>query len=288
MKISRKKVLCERKTIDRRDRESAMNTFQTLVSLVLIIFVLSVIVQAIQESAKALLSTKANVMEQTLIKFMGNHLTLPQVKDALNARGLDITALENFNKEDFRHLLDAIPFENAQLQGVVNSAQATADQVKDNIAASYEAARALFQQAYTRRNKLFVVAFSLFVAGILNANPIILYEQISADQVAQQAIIGKAVAVESDKSANETSAQRDIGAAYSSSRSQIVAALRSYPILMRTNFYKQDLQDHPYTEVPGLLIMGLLVSLGAPFWNDVLKSMMGLNTALNANGNKTS
>ena len=123
-----------------------MNTFQTLVALVLIIFVLSVIVQAIQEFAKALLATKANVMEQTLIKFMGNHLTLPQVKDALTTRGLDITALENFNKEDFRHLLDGIPFDNAQLQGIVNSAQATADQVKDNIAASYEAARASFQQ----------------------------------------------------------------------------------------------------------------------------------------------
>ena len=265
-----------------------MNTFQTLVAMVLIIFVLSVIVQAIQEFAKALLATKANVMEQILIKFMGDHLTLPQVKGALTARGLDITALENFNKEDFRHLLDAIPFENAQLQGIVNSAQATTGEIKDNIAASYEAARAAFQQAYTKKNKLFVLCFSFLVAIILNANPIILYEQISADQVAQQAIIGKAVAVESNNSTTEASGHGDIGAAYSSSRGQIVTALRSYPILMRTNCFKQDFQDHPYIEIPGLLIMGLLVSLGAPFWNDILKSMMGLNTTLNANGSKLS
>ena len=265
-----------------------MNTFQTLVALVLIIFVLSVIVQAIQEFAKAVLATKANVMKQTLIAFMGNHLTLLQITNALTARGLDITALENFNKEDFRHLLDGIPFENAQLQGIVNSAQATTDEIKNNIAASYEGARASFQQAYTKKNKLFVVGFSLLVAIILNANPIILYEQISADQVAQQAIIGKAVAVESNNSTNETSGHGDIGAAYSSSRGQIVTALRNYPILMRTNYFKQDFEDHPYTEIPGLLIMGLLVSLGAPFWNDILKSMMGLNTTLNANGNKPS
>ena len=33
--------------------------------------------------------------------------------------------------------------------------------------------------------------------------------------------------------------------------------------------------------------MGTLVSLGAPFWNDVLKGMMGVNNALNAGGKKT-
>jgi hypothetical protein len=35
-----------------------------------------------------------------------------------------------------------------------------------------------------------------------------------------------------------------------------------------------------------LFLMGLLVSLGAPFWNDVLKGMMGVNNALNTNGKK--
>jgi hypothetical protein len=28
--------------------------------------------------------------------------------------------------------------------------------------------------------------------------------------------------------------------------------------------------------------MGILVSLGAPFWNDILKGMMGVNNALNS------
>jgi len=34
--------------------------------------------------------------------------------------------------------------------------------------------------------------------------------------------------------------------------------------------------------------MGVLVSLGAPFWNDVLKGMMGINGALNANARESS
>jgi hypothetical protein len=34
--------------------------------------------------------------------------------------------------------------------------------------------------------------------------------------------------------------------------------------------------------------MGVLVSLGAPFWNDVLKGATGVNNALNSGGKKTS
>jgi hypothetical protein len=34
--------------------------------------------------------------------------------------------------------------------------------------------------------------------------------------------------------------------------------------------------------------MGVLVSLGAPSWNDILKGMMGINNTLNANTKKIS
>src|SRR5208283_4046468 len=213
-----------------------MGTFQTIVSLVLLIFVLSVIVQAIQEYIKGVLNTKAGVMEDTVEQFMGNHLTLPQVRNALTLRGLDLTALENINKEDFRHLLNGIQLEDAQLKGVVALAQATVEQIKDNIAASYEAARASFQQAYTKKNKLFVIILSLLVVALLNANLIMLYEQVSSDQAAQQAIVGKAAAVSAEPVANNGSDQRqqtDLGVAYSHNPDQLEKAIESYPILIR-------------------------------------------------------
>jgi hypothetical protein len=263
-----------------------MGTFQTLLCLVLLIFVLSVGVQAIQEVIKAALNTKASVMAQTIEKFMGDRLTLPQVQDALHLRGLDITALENFNKQDFRRLLDGIQFKNGQLKGIVVFAEATVEQAKDNIAASYEAARAAFQRAYTRRNKVFVVVLSLLAVIALNANVVILYELLSSDQAAQQAIVGKAVAVTLDQAGKRGDSQdqpTDLGAAYAHSRDQINKALQGYPILIRTSKFREDFENHPYSEIPGLLVMGILVALGAPFWNDVLKGMMGVNNALNTN-----
>lgn len=262
-----------------------MNTLQTLLSLVLLIYVLSVIVQAVQEVMKAVLATKATVMEQTVIRFMGDRLSLPQVRDALAVRGLNIADLENFNKEDFRHLLDAIPFGEAQLRGLVAIAGASVDQLKDNIAGSYEAARGAFQRAYTKKNKLFVLGISFLVVILLNANLIVLYQKISADQAAQQAIVGQAASFIAQQGKNGSPA--DVGVAYSNSRNEIYKALQSNPVLLRTLDYPQDFSDHPYAEILGLLFMGILVSLGAPFWNDILKGLMGANNALNASGGKS-
>jgi hypothetical protein len=139
-----------------------MSTLQTLMALVVLIFVLSVIVQAVQEFLKSLLKTKADTMKKTIQQFMGAHLTLPQVEGALKERGLDITALEHFNKDDFRHLLDGIDFLEPQLGGIVCSAAATFEQKKDNIAAAYEAARASVQKTYTTRNKIFALVISVW------------------------------------------------------------------------------------------------------------------------------
>jgi hypothetical protein len=253
-----------------------MSTFQTTISIVLLVYILSVIVQAIQEILKAVLRTKAGVMEQIIQRFMGDHLDLDQVKGALKVRGLQITDLESFDKDSFRHLLDGISFRDQQLQNLLASAQATQDEVKDHIAASYEAARGAFQAAYTRKNKLFVLAGSFVVVILLNANIIFLYDQISVDSVAQQTLLGQVQKIELPKAQ-----EGDLTEVYSKSREQIGSALEQYPILMRTSKYQGDF-THPVEAMFGLLMMGALVSLGAPFWNDVLKSMAQINSTLTA------
>jgi len=53
-----------------------MNTFQTLCALVLLVFVLSVIFQAVNEFIKKYLNTKAKEMEKTFDKFMSDNLPL--------------------------------------------------------------------------------------------------------------------------------------------------------------------------------------------------------------------
>jgi hypothetical protein len=140
------------------------------------------------------------------------------------------------------------------------------------MAASYEAARAAFQAAYTRKNKIFVLVTSFIVVLVLNANIIFLYEQISADSVTQQTLAGRA-----QKTELPAPAQGDLKVVYAKDHEQISSALDQYPILMRTFSYKEDFK-RPWTTLFGLLVMGALVSLGAPFWNDVLKSLANSNS----------
>ena len=263
-----------------------MSTFQTLLALVVLIFALSVIVQAVQEVVKSLLNTKAATMEMTIERFMGAKLSLPQVQGALRTRGLDITALEHFNKEDFRHLLDGIEFSTQPLKGIVADASATLQQEKDNIASAYEAVRASFQQSYTTRNKTFAVAISFIVVLALNANLLMLYQELVADQVLTQVVAGKASdLVNSSQAANNSSGSLEM--TYQTSRKTIGDLVAKYPPLVRDSAYKTDFSERPVMAIIGLLLMGLLVSLGAPFWNDVLKGMTGVNNALNTNARNT-
>ena len=126
-----------------------MSTLQTLLALVILIYVLCVIVQYLQEGVKALLDTKAKTMEKVIEKFMGENLLKPgQVEAARKIRGFDsLAALEHFSNDDFRKLVDAIPFTDQQLQ-ILTAAQTSVEQFKDQAEAAYDAAIAKFQRLY--------------------------------------------------------------------------------------------------------------------------------------------
>lgn len=286
-----------------------MSELQTFVALVVLIYVLCVIVQAVQEFIKSVLNTKATTMEQAVTEFMGAHLNLDQVQAALQQRGLKITALEHFNKDDFRKLLDGVQFTAEQIANipeVVAVAAPTLDQFKDSIAASYEAARGKFQRLYTTKNKQIAIAISFAVVLILNASVIRIYEVLAQNQSLSQAIAGTSLTV-SQSPQNAAQTQGPVSA-YENSRAVISEELKLNPILLRTGQYPIDLglRTGEYSKNPvggppsgmeilcatlwellGLLLMGALVSLGAPFWNDVLKGISGLNNQLNSPGKGT-
>lgn len=283
-----------------------MGTLQTLTAMVVLILALCVIVQAVQELLKKILDTKAEAMKDTIKKFMGEHLTLQQVTDALATRGLDVTDLEHFSKEDFRHLLDGIDLSGLKIDSVVKSAQATIDDAKNNIAAAYDGARAQFQKLYAEKNKTFAFIISFVVVIVLNSNIILIYEQLATDQVMSQAIVGHANEATCGTAAGPKNLAAGVGSTanpktleqvYDDNRACISKVVNNYPIIFRWKskpsadpnakgmllpLYLVD-EDNGgwFKNTFGLLAMGLLVSLGTPFWNDVLKGATGVNNALN-------
>jgi hypothetical protein len=274
-----------------------MGELQTLLALVVLIYVLCVIVQAVQEIVKAVLDTKAKTMADTIKQFMGDHLDVEKVKQALAKRGLDISALEQFSKDDFRSLLDGIEFGGKELTNIsditANTTATTNEQIfqlKEHIVASYDGARVKFQQSYAKNNKTWVIVISIAVVFGLNASLIKIYDILSVDQKLSQAIAGTASTVANAGQSNQNAGAaqgQDLAAVFAKNRQAIQDDLKNYPVLLRTLEYPKDIKD-PLSEIGGLLLMGLLVSLGAPFWNDVLKGANGFNNALNSGGKKTS
>jgi hypothetical protein len=274
-----------------------MNTLQSLTAVIALIFVLSVIVQAIQEFIKDFLQTKPKAMMQALNEFMGDMLNAADVKQALGVRGLDVTALESFSPSDFRDLLDAIPFDQQQQQAVqklVHGGQASLDKIKDSIAGAYQGALARFQKIYEGKNKRIAAVLSMVLVLILNANVIFHYESISADPATQQAIMSKvqtivsANAIANARSGDDAAAQaRALKESYQATRDQIATVLNTDTMLVRTKLYPNDFRSHWLKTILGLSLMGALVSLGAPFWNDILKGATGVNNAFNGNGKKS-
>ena len=266
-----------------------MNALQSLTAVIALIFALSVIVQAVQEFIKGFLETKSGAMTQALDDFMGDMLKSSQVESALQARGLDVSALESLSTPDFRSLLDAIPFEQQKVQKLVQDGQASLDKIKDNIAGSYQGALAKFQKIYQRKNKQIAALLSLILVLILNANVIFLYEDISADPATQQAIMYKVQTIVA-ANANAKGGTSDTGSpgvadlqkSYQATRDNIATVLNTDTTLVRTKLYwTHDLPRHWLKTILGLLLMAGLVSLGAPFWNDVLKGATGVNNAFN-------
>ena len=261
-----------------------MNTLQSITAVIALIFALSVIVQAIQEFIKDFLNTKPRAMMRALDEFMGSYLNSADVQNALRVRGLDLTALEKFSTSDFRNLLDAIPFQQQQLQGIVQNVTASLDQIKGNIAGAYQGALARFNQIYTKKNKQIAVLLSAIVVLALNANAIFLYEGISVDPVTQQAIMSKIQTITSSSTAPSSNDQvKDLKDSYVKTRGTVAAALHTDQSLVRTMLYPDDFPAHWLRGILGLLLMIGLVSLGAPFWNDVLKGATGVNNAFNGN-----
>lgn len=265
-----------------------MSDFQTFLALAVLIYVLCVIVQAVQEALKSVLSMKAKTMSEVINRFMGDQLTLEQVTSALKLRGLSISALEHFNKDDFRYLLDGVQFTEQQLQQIpkiVALQNATIEQLKDHISASFDGALAGFQKSYAKYNKRWVIGISFAVVLLLNASVIKIYKILSVNEKMSQAIVASAsTIVNTNRSVQNGTASNDPTVVLFNDRKAISDDLQKYPILLRTAKYPDDIRDDPANDVCGLLVMGILVSLGAPFWNDVLKSATGINNALNSGG----
>jgi len=171
---------------------------------------------------------------------------------------------------------------------------------------SFDSVMQGFEERYTRGMKTAAVVISFLVVVFLNANFFNVYETISTSDAKRQMIIESrqqvvdalaraAAAPAPDQAARDAQTQQTVKTWFETSRKEVddnAAIFTGY------GFKPITLQDfwawgrtwragNPWTNTKhdlkvllGWLVMALLLSVGAPFWQDFLESLFGVKNVL--------
>jgi hypothetical protein len=226
------------------------------------------------------LADKANPFAATVVS---------RIEGVLRSFGYkDLELLERLTTPQFLEIVKDIKWENVPGYGDVKSAT---NKINDEITRWFDVAKMAFQDLYERRMKLWSFIVSLVVVVALNANVFNLYHQFTSDSQLRDAAISWATARLAQP--KDTTCVKAV-----LSQDQLVPAIKANvdsvrQILSADAFQVLGWKDHTFkwTSEPGwfwnwlgnaagLLAMTFLVSLGAPFWYDFLKTIMGLKDSL--------
>jgi hypothetical protein len=186
------------------------------------------------------------------------------------------------------------------LQGAVEGALANLSKAET----WYDTVMQSFEERYTRSMKTWGLIISFLVVAVLNANFFTVYRNIAASDVLRNNIIqaNDAIAKQYAERAqvnNAAEANQSLQQWYSQSRGQIASDAALYTGLGFTPLRPADIGDwfnyqnsswktatrwqywsQPFYTLAGWIVMALLLSVGAPFWQDTLESLFGIKNFL--------
>lgn len=225
------------------------------------------------------------------------------VKDVMSFRDFDTTAVLKV-AADLQSQVDqalAADPQNADLQAASKAvrdvatalgtlhtrlAQAVAP-ISERIAAIerwYDTVMLGFQERYARHMRTWAFLIGLAVTILLNADIFAIYKRLATSAVDQQRVLNQSAAIESHYAtliANAGQNATTVQQLNAQLQKELDAAAMSYPALGIEPFQSwRDILDATPWQVIGWLIMAALLSLGAPFWHDVLESLFGLKNLL--------
>ena len=280
-----------------------LKTLDTVIALITVILLLSLIVQSIQSLVKKWLKLKSNTI-QTSLEDLFKYV---QSKDLA---GIEASKLVGEVKEQFallgrvsvfkRPMMDSIAKQDL-LKILENTAiskvdPAKLDEFRKRVDTWFDTVMQSFEERYTRHMKTVAICISIVVVILLNANFFDIYQKISTNDSLRETVIAKREQIESRlkelKASDPSGATTkvDVDAALEALKGlQAEAPVFGFTPLTTQNvsdFYNgtgwQDTNRFWYLMklIAGWAIMVMLLSVGAPFWQDTLESLFGVKNLL--------
>jgi len=215
----------------------------------------------------------------------------------------DLSLLETMTKEDFDKLLVSIskelddqpaatPDENSQaLTQRINDLKTAIVKARDDVENWYDLTLKAFQDHYERRMKMWSYALSLIVVVALNASLFDIYKEFSSDRALRESAIAlgtKLTSMPRDSVIiKEAQGKADTAVVQRSAeeiKKEIKKNLDDVKAMLDNGSFQVMRWGRPSTftwpvQVLGWLSMALLVGLGAPFWYDFFKTIMGIKNS---------
>jgi len=153
-----------------------------------------------------------------------------------------------------------------------------------------------FEERYTRSMKTFALVISLITVLLLNANLFAIYRQISSSEQMRNQLVNAGQQI--SQKLNEQRAAGQTTEAQTNATINQVAEQAVQDIQQNVNLYTSFGFEGPkwivrvwkqpgtifsrgaLETIVGWLLMTMLLSVGAPFWQDTLESLFGLKNLL--------
>lgn len=188
-------------------------------------------------------------------------------------------ALDHLNK-----LATAIETLGTSVEAAVGTLSARIKHIDD----WYDTVMQSFTERYNRSMRTWVTVLGFIVAFSLNADLISIYRNISADATTRQLILSSRDSLTQQLQASQANAPAananapSIKGVLQDARTQVIdstSLYNSYGFGWPTTQNEWNSWD-PWRYILGCFCMALLLSVGAPFWEDTLESLFGIKNLI--------
>src|SRR5215831_7358867 len=244
-----------------------IGALDTVIAIVVVLLVLSLLVQSIQSLLKKLLKLKSAVV-------MGSLLDLFQYVGTQELIGHKPAEFVELVKTEFKQ------FDPATVQTEVSR--------------WFDAVMQSFDERYTRHMKTVAIITSIVVVIVLNANIFAIYRNIALNDALRAVIVSSAQEIQKQGKSGPDQSNAEV----KSNVQQVQQFINDYKGVGFNPIRPRQVKDfisgqgawqgvpasdrfaHGLKVMLGWGIMVLLLSVGAPFWEDTLESLFGVKNLL--------
>lgn len=302
-------------------------TLDTMISLGVIFLILSMVHKYVMSMVKRFFKIKGKVVAEEMKTFVGentikymipfleknakyqNVLDIIKGKNALRElseeqlRGI-VSDLKKFleNEENFEEIKKLVPDVNSgNIKTEVDKIKTHLEVLENKITSMFDNTMKKISEVYETKLRYRTFYCGMILAFVINADFFDIYNSISKDSIVRDKIVAKATFIKDEMNslskkieANDGKEIEKIAEELEGARTEVENLTKKIEDAGLQLGWTKDKISGACNDIGslllkliGMVIAGLLISFGAPFWHNFIETFAGIKSTLKAKGEKT-